>query len=159
MLPLILALLALKLPATAAEISRDVIRDCEADGELDRQHPPGDLARALRALPSDVGEYTTCRQGIIRQQRIYLPVRVGRHFAVVRVHCSSTRPARVTLLYRGRSLGTRAFRCRAGRQLRPSIRLSAAGRRLARARARRIRLVFALGRTGDSYTLEFGRSR
>ena len=39
--------------------------------------------------------------------------------------------AAITFLYRGRSLGTRAFRCRARRALRPSVRLSSSGRRLA----------------------------
>jgi hypothetical protein len=157
-LPLLLALLALPFPATAAASSTDVVRDCTADGDLDRRHTARDLERALRRLPSDVREYSDCREAIARQQRIYAPVRVGRNFAVVRVQCFSTRPARVTFLYRGRSLGTRAFRCRARRGLRPSVRLSRAGKRLASRPGRRVRLVFAVGRRGDSYPVEFGRA-
>jgi hypothetical protein len=158
-LPLLLALLALSSPATATARSTDVVRDCTADGDLDRRHSARDLEQALRALPSDVREYSDCREAIAGQQRIYAPVRVGRTYAVVRVQCFSTRPARVTFLYRGRSLGTRAFRCQARRALRPSVRLSRSGRRLASRPGRRIRLVFAVGRRGDSYPLEFGRSR
>src|SRR5687768_14978763 len=105
-LPLLLALLALSAPATAAARSTDVVRDCAADGDLDRRHSARDLALALGALPSDVGDYSECREAIAGQQRIYEPVRVGRTYAVVRVQCFSTRPARVTFLYRGRSLGT-----------------------------------------------------
>jgi hypothetical protein len=157
--PLLVALLALALPAGAAATPTEVVRDCTPDGDLDRRHTASDLAGALRLLPSDVSQYTACRAAITRFQRIYAPLRVGRSFALVRVHCFSTRPARVTLLYHGRSLGTRAFRCRARRQLRPSVRLSATGRRLARRPARRVRVIFAVGRRSDSYAVEFGRAR
>jgi hypothetical protein len=158
-LALSLALIALFAPATAGASAADVVRDCTRDGDLDRRHASHDLARALGALPSDVRDYSGCREAIARQQRIYAPVKVGRTYAVVRVQCFSTRPARVSLLYRGRSVGTRAFRCRARRALRPSVRLSRFGERLASRPARRVRLVFAVGRRGDSYPLEFGRPR
>jgi hypothetical protein len=156
-LPALVVLLALCLPAPAVAGRQDVIRDCTADGDLDRRYTASELRSALLALPADVSEYGTCRDAIARLQRIYA-VRVGRRFAVVRVQCFSTRPARVTLLYHGRSLGTRAFRCRARRQLRPSVRLSRSGLRLVDRPARRVRLVFAVGRRGDSYPVQFARS-
>ena len=157
-LSLIVALSALALPSTAAATPRAVIVDCQRDGDVDRRWSARDLERALALLPADIRDYGDCRAAIARQQRIYAPALVGRRIARVRVQCFSTRPARVNLLYHGRSLGNRAFRCRAGRQLRPSVRLSRTGLRLAARRAWRIRLVVAVGRKVEGYPLQFGRA-
>lgn len=156
-LPLLLALAALALPAPAAARPADVVRDCNRDGDLDRRFSARDLAGALRSLPSDVSEYGECRAQIARQQRLYAPIRAGRRFARPRVQCFWSRPVRVSLLNHGRSLGTRRFRCRAGRQLAPNVRLTPVGSRLATRRGRRVRVVIAVGRGVDGYPVAFGR--
>jgi hypothetical protein len=61
-------LVALALPATASADYRDVIRDCAEDGRLDRSYSDGDLRRAEDNLPTDVDEYTDCRE-VIRAAR------------------------------------------------------------------------------------------
>lgn len=63
--PLIAALAALALPALADAASpATVIRDCTLDGRLDRTYTQKDLRQALAAIPSDVDEYTNCRDVI-----------------------------------------------------------------------------------------------
>jgi hypothetical protein len=60
----------LLVPATAAHASaRDVVRDCTDNGRIDSPHSPADYKGALHNLPSDVDEYTDCRQIIEGAQR------------------------------------------------------------------------------------------
>jgi hypothetical protein len=64
-LPLFAALAALALPALAQAASpADVIRDCTLDGRLDKTYTQKELRQALSAIPSDVDEYTNCRDVI-----------------------------------------------------------------------------------------------
>ena len=66
---LILLVLALAVSAAPAYGSAGaVIRDCSADGVLDKHYSHGDLSRALDQLPSDLDEYTDCRSVIRRAQ-------------------------------------------------------------------------------------------
>ncbi len=63
-LPLIVAVAAL-LPAAAAHASgAAVIRDCTLDGKLDKSYSQKELRQALASIPSDVDEYTDCRDVI-----------------------------------------------------------------------------------------------
>src|SRR4051794_15647668 len=43
-----------------------VIRDCTDDGRLEGQYTQRDLREALNSLPSDIDEYTNCRDVIRR---------------------------------------------------------------------------------------------
>src|SRR3954471_21382245 len=64
LLPLAIALL---LPAGGAFASgAKVIRDCTDDGRLEGHYSQRDLREALNSLPSDIDEYTDCRQVIRR---------------------------------------------------------------------------------------------
>jgi hypothetical protein len=66
-LALLLALLfALALPATAFAQGEDVIRDCAQDGDLDGDYSDEELDRAYNNLPTDIDEYSDCRD-VIRQ--------------------------------------------------------------------------------------------
>lgn len=56
---LILALLAL--PALAQASGEDVIRDCSEDGTIDGSYSPGEYRDAEQNLPSDIDQYTDCR--------------------------------------------------------------------------------------------------
>jgi hypothetical protein len=59
------ALAMLALPATPAFASADqVIRDCVYDGKLDRHYSNAELRRARNHLPSDLDEYSDCRDVI-----------------------------------------------------------------------------------------------
>lgn len=60
----IAAALALLAPATAQASSSQVIQDCAADGQLDGHYSNGDLRAAERNLPSDLNEYSDCRDVI-----------------------------------------------------------------------------------------------
>ena len=51
-------------PTAAWASGVDVIRDCTDNGVIDDAHGPQDYADALANLPSDVDEYTDCRQVI-----------------------------------------------------------------------------------------------
>lgn len=64
---LAIAVLALAAPAGAAR-GEAVIRDCTSDGKIDRRYSPADYQEALRDLPTDVDEYTDCREVIRRAQ-------------------------------------------------------------------------------------------
>lgn len=67
---LALALLcALVLPAVAAASAAQVIKDCGDDGHLSRRYSQADLRKALADLPTDIDEYTNCRD-IIRQAQL-----------------------------------------------------------------------------------------
>ena len=60
---------ALTWGALAAEARPiDVIRDCNANGQLNRAYSPSDLQGALDQLPTDIDEYTDCRSVIRRAQ-------------------------------------------------------------------------------------------
>ena len=58
------AVLALGLPAAAQASSADVIRDCAQDDHLDKHYSQKELQQAYQNLPSDIDEYTDCRQVI-----------------------------------------------------------------------------------------------
>jgi hypothetical protein len=65
----ILALCALALaPASAVASGSAVIRDCTDDGQLSKHYSQKDLQDAQRNLPTDVDEYTDCRDVIRRAQ-------------------------------------------------------------------------------------------
>jgi hypothetical protein len=57
-----LALLALPAPAFAS--ADQVIRDCARDGRLDHDYSNAELRRARNNLPSDLDEYSDCRDVI-----------------------------------------------------------------------------------------------
>lgn len=65
---LLLIALALALPAFmpagAMASSADVIDDCADDGVIDGRYSDEELRQAERDLPSDVDEYTDCREAI-----------------------------------------------------------------------------------------------
>jgi hypothetical protein len=63
-LTLLAALLALAVPAIAQASPEGVIRDCAEDGDLDRKYSNGDLKRAGNNLPTDLDEYSGCREAI-----------------------------------------------------------------------------------------------
>lgn len=56
-------------PTAAWASGVDVIRDCTDNGAIDDAHGPQDYADALANLPSDVDEYTDCRQVISDARR------------------------------------------------------------------------------------------
>jgi hypothetical protein len=57
-------LAALALPAPAFASANEVIRDCVKDGKLDGHYSNAELRRAKNHLPSDVDEYSDCRDVI-----------------------------------------------------------------------------------------------
>jgi hypothetical protein len=59
----------LVVPATAGASGRSVVRDCTDNGRIDSHHSQGDYKSALGGLPSDVDEYTDCRQIIEQAKR------------------------------------------------------------------------------------------
>ena len=60
----LIAVLALGLPAAAHASGAAVIRDCADDGKLDKQYSQKDRQSADKNLPSDIDEYTDCRSAI-----------------------------------------------------------------------------------------------
>jgi hypothetical protein len=65
---LILTLTAvLAVPASAPASPERIWEDCQ-DGTLDRKYSPKDYRKALSGLPSDIDEYTNCRDVIRRAQ-------------------------------------------------------------------------------------------
>lgn len=60
----VLVVLVLGLPGAAQASGNDVIRDCAADGQLNKKYSQRELEEAERNLPSDIDEYTDCRQAI-----------------------------------------------------------------------------------------------
>jgi|ERR1051325_9381806 len=54
----------LVLPGIAQASPQQVIRDCAQDGKLDHHYSLSDLKNALKKLPTDVDEYTNCRDVI-----------------------------------------------------------------------------------------------
>jgi hypothetical protein len=63
---LLVALLAL--PAFAQASGQDVIRDCFDDGHIDGNYSQGDYEDAQNNLPSDVDQYSDCRDVIAQGQ-------------------------------------------------------------------------------------------
>jgi hypothetical protein len=57
-------LLALAAPSLAAASPSAVIRDCATDGRLDHKYSDADLRAAEKSLPSDLAEYSDCRDVI-----------------------------------------------------------------------------------------------
>jgi hypothetical protein len=67
LITLVLTLLvALALPVLAQASGDDVIRDCAQDGDLDKDYSDEELEDAERNMPSDVDQYSDCRD-VIRQ--------------------------------------------------------------------------------------------
>jgi hypothetical protein len=60
----LVALCALMQPAAAHGSYNDVIRDCAQDGTLDGRYSNGELQQAGDRLPSDLDEYSDCREVI-----------------------------------------------------------------------------------------------
>lgn len=67
---LVASVLALGLlpPAAAMAGGTSVVADCADDGRLDRKYTPAEYADALKNIPTDVDEYTDCRDVIRRGQ-------------------------------------------------------------------------------------------
>jgi hypothetical protein len=61
---LLLAACVLAVPATAQASYKQVIQDCAEDGVLDHHYPTKDLVKAKKHLPSDLDEYSDCREVI-----------------------------------------------------------------------------------------------
>src|SRR5258708_4808056 len=57
-------LVALAAPALARADANAVIQDCAKDGQLDGNYSNSDLKKARAQLPSDLDEYTDCRDAI-----------------------------------------------------------------------------------------------
>jgi hypothetical protein len=64
LLCLLAALLAA--PAARAADPTTIIRDCEDDGRLQGSYSPGDLRNARQNLPTDIDEYSDCRDVLAR---------------------------------------------------------------------------------------------
>jgi hypothetical protein len=58
------ALVLLALPSAAVASPDQVVRDCAQDGRLDRNYSNSDLRKARDDLPSDLDEYSDCREVI-----------------------------------------------------------------------------------------------
>ncbi|HEX2233419.1 MAG TPA: hypothetical protein VHG69_08650 [Thermoleophilaceae bacterium] len=58
------ALIALAVPPAVQASGFDVIRDCAEDSDLDRKYSNGELKQARDNLPSDLDEYSDCREVI-----------------------------------------------------------------------------------------------
>jgi hypothetical protein len=67
---LLLAVMAfLAIPGMAQASPQQVIHDCAQDGKLDRHYSLSDLKNAEKRLPTDVDEYTNCRD-VINQAEV-----------------------------------------------------------------------------------------
>lgn len=62
------AAVCLLAPASAWASGNDVIRDCTDDGQLSKKYTQQEYAQALGDIPTDVDEYTDCRDVIRRAQ-------------------------------------------------------------------------------------------
>jgi len=67
---LLLSLLAAGLlaSATASASGDDVVRDCADDGQLSKRYSSAELKQAVKSIPTDVDEYSDCRDIIRRAQ-------------------------------------------------------------------------------------------
>lgn len=61
-------LVALALPVLAHASGDDVIRDCAEDGDLDQDYSDEELEDAERNMPSDIDQYSDCRDVIQQAQ-------------------------------------------------------------------------------------------
>src|SRR3954470_10031097 len=61
----LLAVLLLAVPAQAAGPIK-IIRDCEDDGILQGNYTPAEIRAAQKALPTDIDEYSDCRDVLSR---------------------------------------------------------------------------------------------
>ncbi len=61
-------LVALALPVLAQASGDDVIRDCAEDGDLDQNYSDEELEDAERNMPSDIDQYSDCRDVIQQAQ-------------------------------------------------------------------------------------------
>jgi hypothetical protein len=59
-----LALVLVALPGEAFASPLQVIKDCNQDGQLNRKYSNSELRKALDNLPSDIDEYSDCREVI-----------------------------------------------------------------------------------------------
>jgi hypothetical protein len=66
-----------------------VVRDCLDNGRLDRHYRDADLAKASRALPSDVAEYSACPALIASQRAVYLGRDGEREASAVAKDCAA----------------------------------------------------------------------
>jgi hypothetical protein len=66
---LLAATALLALPGVAMASPEQVIRDCAQDGKLDHHYSLSDLKNAEKKLPTDVDEYTNCRD-VINQAEV-----------------------------------------------------------------------------------------
>jgi hypothetical protein len=64
-LPVAAALALLALPAPAFASSDQAIRDCAFDEDLDRRYSNKELREAADNLPSDLAEYSDCREVLL----------------------------------------------------------------------------------------------
>jgi hypothetical protein len=68
LLPALAAAFALAAPAAALASPSAVINDCSSHGRLTKSYSQSDYAGALRNIPTDLDEYTDCRDVIRRAQ-------------------------------------------------------------------------------------------
>jgi hypothetical protein len=61
---LVALIAALAAPAAARADAQAVIKDCAEDGQIDGTYSNSDLKKARAQLPSDLDEYTDCRDAI-----------------------------------------------------------------------------------------------
>lgn len=64
LLALVLWCCALPAGGLASASSKDVIKDCSEDGSIDGNYKKSELEKARKSLPSDLDEYTDCRDAI-----------------------------------------------------------------------------------------------
>ena len=60
---------ALALAPAAPASGTSVVTDCADDSRLDKRYTPADYKDALQNIPTDVDEYTDCRDVIRRRRR------------------------------------------------------------------------------------------
>jgi hypothetical protein len=68
LLPALAAAFALAAPAAALASPTAVITDCSTHGRLTKSYSQSDYAGALKNIPTDIDEYTDCRDVIRRAQ-------------------------------------------------------------------------------------------
>jgi hypothetical protein len=56
------AFVALAAPGLASASPMQVLDDCNDDGALSRQYSNADLRQALDSMPTDIAEYTSCKE-------------------------------------------------------------------------------------------------
>lgn len=59
---LLATLAALAVPGAASASPKQVLADCNDDGALSRQYSNSDLRKALDIMPTDLAEYSDCRE-------------------------------------------------------------------------------------------------